>query len=78
MNLQSFSHSGCQKNVPVPGRFFAATPYAAILFFETLLRQAVKKCPADVGKDPRLSILIHNFCFLFFPSSTLSSDRIIA
>jgi hypothetical protein len=30
-------YSGCQNNVPMAGRYFATTPYAANLFFGTLL-----------------------------------------
>jgi hypothetical protein len=29
-----FHYSGCQKNVPISGRFFATNAYAAILFAE--------------------------------------------
>jgi hypothetical protein len=31
------SYSGCQKNVPIEGAFFATTPYAAIIRFGTEL-----------------------------------------
>jgi hypothetical protein len=30
-------YSGCQNNVPIVGRYFGTTTYAAILFFGTLL-----------------------------------------
>jgi hypothetical protein len=30
-------YSGCQINVPIVGRYFVTTTYAAILFFGTLL-----------------------------------------
>jgi hypothetical protein len=41
-DLVLVTHSGCQKNVQVGGRFFATTTYAAILFSEHIYDKRYK------------------------------------
>jgi hypothetical protein len=53
-------YSGCQKNVPISGRFFATTFYAAILFSERDYDKRYNPARSEIGQkpggDPRMKI----------------------